>query len=318
MKRRSKDSQVDSKLTRNRRLKNFKKSLPLTALMLPSAIMIFIFCYVPMVGLLIPFKNYKAALGFFGSPWAGFENFKYLFHSSTMVVAVRNTVIYNSIFILLGTICSVLLASLLFELSAKKVKVFQTVMLLPYFVSWVVASYVFNSFLDMDSGLLNKLLISLGKDPHLWYNESTWWPVFLTIAYLWKSVGYNTIIYYAAFMGLDIECFEAATLDGVTWWQRLRYIMIPGIMPIISITCLMAVGNILRGDFGLFYNVPLDSPLLYGATDVVDTVVYRMLMKLGDIGMSSAAGFFQSVCGFFLIVGVNGIVKKVNPDNALY
>lgn len=300
------------------RLKAFRKSLPLSVLALPSVILIFVFCYVPMIGLVIPFKNYKAALGFFGSPWAGLENFKYLFNSNTMAVALRNTIVYNTIFIVLGTAVSVLLAAMLFELSAKKVKVFQTIMLLPYFVSWVVACYVLNAFLDMDSGLLNKVLIALGQKPHLWYNESTWWPVFIVISYLWKQVGYSTIIYYAAFMGLDIECFEAATLDGVTWWQRLRYIMIPGIMPIISITCLMAVGNILHGDFGLFYNVPLDSSLLYPVTDVVDTVVYRSLMKLGDVGMSAAAGFLQSVFGFILIIAANRVVKRVNPDNALY
>lgn len=303
---------------RHPRLRDFRRAIPLSAIALPSVILIFVFCYVPMIGLLIPFKNYKAALGFFGSPWAGLENFKYLFTSNTMAVALRNTVCYNLAFIVFGTAISVLLAAMLFELSAKKVKIFQTIMLLPYFVSWVVASYVLNAFLDMDSGLLNKILTTLGKDPHLWYNESTWWPLFIMIAYLWKQVGYSTIIYYAAFMGLDMECFEAATLDGVTWWQRLRYIMVPGIMPIISITCLMAVGNIFRGDFGLFYNVPLDSSLLYSATDVVDTVVYRSLMKMGDVGMSAAAGFMQSVFGFFLIVFANWLVKKINPDNALY
>ena len=296
----------------------FKKALPLTLMLLPGVILIFTFCYVPMVGLLLPFKDYKASLGFFGSPWAGLENFKYLFHSNTMWVALRNTVCYNLIFIFLGNLCSVLLASMLFELSAKHVKVYQTILLLPYFVSWVVASYVVNAFLDMDAGVINNLLTKLGINEVLWYNDPDGWPIIIMIAYLWKSVGYNTIIYYAALMGLDVECFEAAQLDGVTWFQKLRYIMIPGIQSMIWIMVIMAVGNVLRGDFGLFYNVPLNSALLYSTTDVVDTVVYRSLMKIGDIGMSSAAGFFQSVCGFVLIVIVNHIVKKKNPENALF
>lgn len=296
----------------------FKKAFPLTVMLLPSAILIFIFCYVPLTGLILPFKDYKASLGFFGSPWAGFKNFKYLFHSSTMWIAVKNTILYNLVFILGGTACSVFLATLLFELNARAVKIYQTIFLLPYFVSWVVASYVVNAFLDMESGVLNGILRGLGKDVVLWYNDSTYWPIIIVIAYLWKSVGYNTIIFYAALMGLDMECFEAARLDGATWWQKFRYITLPGIKNMIWVVVLLALGNVLRGDFGLFYNVPLNSSLLYSATDVVDTVVYRSLLNMGDVGMSAAAGFYQSVFGFILIMTVNLIVRKINPENALF
>ena len=296
----------------------FKRTLPLTVMLIPGVILIFIFCYIPMVGLILPFKNYKASLGFFGSPWAGLVNFEFLIHSKTMWVALKNTVLYNFAFILIGNACSVLLASMLFELKASRVKIFQTIFLLPYFVSWVVASYVVNAFLDMDAGVINNILIRFGLKEVLWYNDPRGWPLIILLTYLWKSVGYITIIYYAALMGLDVECFEAAELDGVTWFQRLRYIMLPGIQNVVWIMVLLAVGNVLHGDFGLFYNVPLNSALLYSSTDVVDTVVYRALLKIGDIGMSSAAGFFQSICGFILIVVVNFIVKKKNPEHALF
>ena len=296
----------------------FKKKLPLTIMALPGIVFIFVFDYIPLYGLVLPFKNFNVAKGFFKSPWSGIENFRYLFRSSALWNATRNTILYNLAFILIGTTVCVLLATFLFELGKKAVKIYQTVLLLPYFISWVVASYIVQAFLNYESGVVNSLLDDLGLEKVLWYNNPTGWPIIIMIAYLWKNIGYNMIVYYAALMGLDMECFEAARIDGAGWWQQLRYITIPGIKNVVMISIILAVGKILYGDFGLFYNVTMNSSLLYPATDVVDTLVYRMLLDLGDIGMSAASGFVQSVLGFVLTITVNSIVNKINPENALF
>lgn len=296
----------------------FMKCLPLTLMALPGVVLLFIFHYIPLYGLILPFKDYKVSLGFFKSPWAGLKNFKFLFNSDTVLVATRNTILYNLAFIFVGTAAAVLLAILLFELTRKKVKVYQTVLMLPHFISMVVVAYIVNAILDMDSGVLNMIRIKFGLEPLMWYNTPSYWPVILVLTNLWKTIGYNMVIYYAALMGLDMECFEAATVDGASWWQKVWHITIPGIKSMIVIMVLLSVGNILRGDFGLFYNVPLNSSLLYPTTDVIDTYVYRALMDLGDVGMAAAAGFYQTVIGFILVLSANLLTKKINPENALF
>lgn len=312
------DSVVKSNLKRKRKKNEFRQNLSLTLLALPSIIMIFIFNYIPLYGLVLPFKKFNVVKGILGSPWCGFDNFKFLLKSDTILTAIRNTVIYNILFLIIGTVVAIVIALLLYELGRKGVKTYQTMLLIPYFMSWVVVSYVANVLLDMENGVLNSLLTSLGKEPILWYNEGKYWPVILIIAQVWKNMGYNAIVYFAALMGIDASYFEAARLDGASKLQQMWYISLPLIKQIVIIMVILNIGNLFRGDFGLFYNVPLNSPLIYNYTDVIDTYVYRALTSLGDLGMSATTGFCQSVIGFILVLTTNLIVRKIDKDSALF
>jgi putative aldouronate transport system permease protein len=298
-------------------LKDFNKNKELFFLALPSVFFILIFNYIPMYGLILPFKNFRIGQGFFKSEWVGLNNFKYLFTTDALSIT-KNTVMFNTIFIILGLVFAVGFALMLFELSAKFVKIYQTVLFFPYFISWVVASYVFLGLFDMDYGFLNRIITSSGGEAVLWYMEPKYWIFILPIANLWKGVGYGTIIYYTGLMGIDSELFEAANLDGASRLQQVRHISIPMLKPLIIMITLMSIGGIVKADFGLFFNLTRDSAALYPVTDVIDTYVYRALRKLGDVGMSSAAGFYQSVVGFLLILLSNYLVRKVDPENSLF
>lgn len=296
----------------------FKKNLPLTLLALPAVAYLFLFSYIPLYGLVLPFKNYDYSLGFFKSPWAGLTNFKFLMNNSAVLVATRNTILYNIAFIALGLVVSVAIALMLYEMRAKFVKTYQTILFLPYFISWVVAAYAAKVFLDIDYGMFNQILGVFGKEGILWYNEPGYWPIILVVAEIWKGMGYNAVIYYAALMGTDKSLFEAATLDGANKFQQIWYVSLPSIKPMIIIMTILKIGKIFYGDFGLFYNFTLNSSLLYSTTDIIDTYVYRSLITLGDVGMSSAAGFYQSVLGFILVVVTNYVVNKIDSESALF
>lgn len=295
-----------------------KKDRQLLFLSLPGVIFLFIFCYYPLYGLIIAFKNYKFNLGFLKSPWVGLNNFKYLFNSDIAFRITRNVIGLNLAFIVTTLVISVLLALLLNEVSKKAVKLYQTIMFFPYFLSWVVISYVFLAILDMDHGLANNILQFLGVEPVLWYNEPVYWPFILVFANTWKGAGYFAIIYYAALISINSEYYEAARIDGANKLQQIWNISLPLMKPIISIMLLLQVGKIFYGNFDLFYNLPRDLPALYPTTDVIDTYVYRALRSTGDIGMASAAGAYQSVVGFVLVLVSNFVVKKINPENALF
>lgn len=299
-------------------LKEFKKNSSLFFLALPAVIFIFIFNYIPLYGLVLPFKNFKYDLGFLKSPWTGLENFKFLFTSPDAFRITRNTVVFNLLFIVLGTFVAVAFALMLYELSSGWVKFYQTIFFLPFFISWVVASYVFLGLLDMDYGLLNKILALLGTEPMLWYNEPKFWPYILVFASIWKGAGYSTIIYYTALVGIDSEYFDASKIDGASKFQQMRHISIPLIRPLIIMLMLLSIGRIFYSDFGLFYNVTLDSKTLYSVTDVMDTYVFRALRSTGEIGLASAAGFYQSMVGFVLVFLSNLFVRRVNPENSLF
>ncbi len=301
-----------------KKLKTFKTSLPLTFLIAPAVLFLFVFNYIPLYGLVLPFKNYNATLGFFKSPWCGLDNFKFLMDNSEVTVATRNTILYNTAFIVIGMAMSILIALMLFEMHARFVKCYQTMLFLPYFISWVVAAYAAKVFLDIDYGIINKLLVAMGGEAISWYNVPRYWPVILIVAEVWKGMGYNAIIYYAALMGTDKSLFEAAKIDGANKLQEIWYISLPGIKPMVVIMTILKIGKIFYGDFGLFYNFTLNSSLLYETTDIIDTYVYRSLITLGDVGMSSAAGFYQAVLGFILVLTTNFIVNKVDSDNALF
>lgn len=301
-----------------RRLKRFRRYSGLTGLALPGFILLFIFHYVPLFGLLLPFKKYRYDLGLIDSPWAGWSNFRFLFSGDEALRATRNTLLYNFVFISLGTILSLAVALMLFELSRRFVKIYQTILFIPYFISWVVAGFAFRALFDMDYGVLNRLLDFLGHEPILWYNDPKYWPFILTAAAVWKGLGYGAVIYYAALMGVDSEYFEAARIDGASKLRQVFSISIPIIKPMIVMMVILQIGRIFYSDFGLFYNVPLNSTMLYRTTDVLDTFVYRALIDMGDIGMASAASMFQSVCGFVLVLVTNLIVKRINEEDSLF
>ena len=303
---------------KGRALHDFKKNLPLTLLALPAVVFLFVFKYIPLYGLVLPFKDFNYSDGLLKSPWAGLKNFEYLFTSEDALRATRNTILYNLVFISVGLIAAVSLALILFEMSRKTVKVSQTILLLPFFISYVVVSYAINGFFDMNNGLANNLLEALGRDPVMWYNEPKYWPVIITVTALWKGMGYGGLVYYASLMGTNMELYEAARVDGAGKLRQIWHVSLPALRPMISLMLILDFGKILSTDFGLFYNVPQNSPLLYETTDVLSTFTYRALMSVGDIGMSSAASFYQSVVGFFLILLCNWIVRKISPENAMF
>lgn len=298
---------------------NFHTNMTLLTMALPGIILLFIFAYLPMFGLVIAFKDYRFAEGILGSAWVGFENFRFLFGTDAAWRITRNTVVMNSIFIIVNTTASLLIALLLNEVFMSKLtKYYQTLLFFPYFISWVIASYFVFAFLNSNTGVLNQWVTSLGFDQISWYRSPQYWPAVLTLANLWNGVGFGSIIYLAGMLGIDPMLFEAARIDGASKWQQIRHITLPMILPLIIILTLLAIGRIFNADFGLFYFLPRDTPMLYSTTDVIDTFVYRSLLQLGDIGMAAAAGFYQSVVGFVLVIFANWIVRRINADLALY
>ncbi|MFC5407523.1 ABC transporter permease [Cohnella soli] len=294
-----------------------KSNSGLTLLALPAIVFIFIFYYIPLYGLVLPFKDYNYALGFWHSPWSGFTNFEFLFNSNLAQI-VRNTAVMNALFIVVNVIVEVTTGLLLFELGKRSSKVYQTILFLPYFISWVVVSYALSGFLDPDLGIVNKIITALGGQPILFYNEPKYWILILVLCHVWKCLGYGTLMYYAALTSVDPEYYEAAKLDGAGRFRQAWHISLPMIRPVILILVIVSIGNIFYADFGLFYTVPQDNPMLYPVTDVIDTYVFRALRVLGDFGMSAAAGLFQSVCGFVLVLLSNYVIGKISSDDKLF
>jgi len=298
----------------------YKPYIPIFFMMLPGLIYLFINNYLPMFGLVIAFKKIDYARGILGSPWTGFDNFKFLFKTSDAYIITRNTLLYNGVFIVLTAILSIAVAILLNEVRSKLMsRLYQSIILLPFLISMVIVGYLAFAFFGNAQGYVNNSILPLlGIDPISWYMEPQYWPYILTFVQLWKTVGFTCIIYLASIIGIDPEYYEAATLDGANKWQQIRTITLPLIMPVIIIMTLLAVGRIFYSDFGLFYQVPMNSGMLYDTTNVIDTYVFRGLLQNGDIGMSSAAGFYQSVVGFALVLLANWSVKKFSKENALF
>lgn len=295
-----------------------KFNFELFGLSLPGVLYLLIFAYAPMFGIIVAFKNYRYDKGIFGSEWIGFKNFEFLFASDTAWRITRNTILYSLSYMIIGTIAALFLAILLSQLGKRSVKLHQTVLFLPYFVSWVVVGYITLAFLDNSAGFLNRMLESVGLAPHKWYFESGAWPYILVVVHEWKSIGFSMLIYFAGIIGMNQEYYEAARIDGASRVQMAMKITIPLLVPLITIMLILAVGNMFRGDFGLHYFVPGDSPFTMKSTDIIDTYVFRSLRELGDFGMSSAAGVYQSVVGFVLVLIANFVVRKINEDNALF
>ncbi|BBI31983.1 ABC transporter permease [Cohnella abietis] len=293
---------------------------PLYLMLLPGALYIIINNYIPMAGIIVAFKKFNFREGIWGSPFSGLSNFKYLFNTNSAWTITRNTIGYNVVFIVLGTIMAIAVAILLNEIRKEWFKkTYQTLILLPFLISIVVVSYLVYAFLSTESGFINNSILEpLGLDRKSWYSDPTYWPIILTVVNIWKYFGYNCIIYFATLVGFDRSHYEAAVIDGANRWQQIRFITIPSLTPTISILTLMAVGRIFYTDFGLFYQVPMNSGPLMDVTNTIDTYVYRGLIELNNIGMAAAAGLYQSLMGFLLVVIVNAIVKKVSEDSALY
>lgn len=306
--------------------------LQLFLLSLPTTLWYILFSYVPMFGILIAFKKYKVAPGkgflwslINNSPWCGLDNFKFLFSSNkkTTIAMFTNTVSYNVVFIILGIVIPVALAIMISHLHSRRLaKVCQTAIFLPHFLSWVVVGYFVYAFLATNEGLVNNVLIALGMNPVKWYQKEAigYWPFFLTFLNVWKSVGYNMIVYMASIQGIDGSLYEAACIDGASKFQQTKYITLPLLKPVIIIMFIMAVGKIFNSDFGLFYKTTRNSTSLYSAYVTLDVYVYNSLFNstIPTYGYASAAGFMQSVLGCLTLVGANAIVRKVDNENAFF
>lgn len=299
--------------------KTFKKNLPLTIMALPALVVLFLFRYLPLSGLLLAFKRFNVRKGIFGSEFIGFKNFEFLFQTSDAWVITRNTLCYNALFILLDVVLAVSMAIALSELLRKRrAKVYQTIFMAPYFLSWVVVSFMAFSLFSIDDGLFNHLLAYFGFQGVDWYAEPGKWPLILTFFQIWKTVGYSTVMYISSLTGISNDYYEAAIIDGATKWQQIKRITLPCLKPMMIVLTVLAIGRIFYADFGLFFQLPRDSGPLYSATQVIDTYVYRALKETGNVGMAAAAGLYQSIVGFVLVLGANLAVRRIEPDSALF
>ena len=297
-----------------------KEYWPLYLMMLPALLYLLINNYIPMAGMVIAFKKLNFAKGIWASPWAGLKNFKFLFASRDAWVITRNTLLYNVAFILVNMVIGIAIAILITEVRNTKLKkIYQSAILLPFLMSMVILSYIVYALLSAENGLVNNSILPLFHiDPIQWYQKPKYWPAILIIANCWKGVGYGCLIYIASLIGIDPSFYEAARLDGASKWQEITKITLPSLVPTIITLLLLSIGRIFYSDFGLFYQVPMISGVLVPTTNVIDTYVYRALIEQGNISMSSAAGVYQSLVGFCVVMLSNWIVRKVDKDQALF
>lgn len=296
-----------------------KKYRVLLFMLLPAVLYTLLFAYLPMVGTLMAFKDYNYADGIFHSPWCGLQNFKFFFSSGQALKITLNTLGYNLLFIVVGTVLQVTVAILLSELKGVRFKkMAQSLMFLPYFISWVIVSVIAYNLLSYDSGMINSLLSSWGMERISFYEEASFWPAILVFFSVWKGIGYGSVMYLAAIMGIDTSMYEAAEIDGANVFQRIFKITLPCLMPTLITLLLLALGGIFRGNFDMFYNLIGTNGILYNATDVIDTFTFRALITSNDFGMASASGLYQSMFCFLTVVTVNKLVKKYNDGYALF
>ena len=298
----------------------WKQYLPIYLLARPGIIYMICNNYLPMFGIVIAFKKLNFAKGILASPWCGLKNFEFLFKSSTAFTMIRNTICYNVLWLILGHVLAIASAILLNEITNRfRARFYQSVILLPYLMSWVVVSYLVFAFLSADTGMFNNSILKpLGIAPVNWYSESKYWPFILTFVNHWKNNGYTMIVYFASIVGISQDYYEAAMLDGATKWQQIKHITIPQLVPTIITLMILSVGRIFASDFGLFYQIPRNTGALYNATQTIDVYVYNALMQRSDYGMASAASVFQSIVGFLMVMVTNAIVRKVSRENAMF
>ena len=302
-----------------KRFKLSKINLQLYSMCSIAIISVLIFNYLPMVGVVLAFKNYKYSKGIFGSDWVGFRNFEYFFKSNDFALITKNTLVLNAIFIVTGIIAALFVAIMLYYVKSRtKTKIFQTILITPHFLSWVVVAYMVFAILNPTYGLLNTVLAKFGIANIDWYSKAEAWPLILTIFSIWKHVGMDSVVYYAALMGVDDSIIEAAEVDGATSVQKTIYVILPTLVPLITILTILKIGNIFRADFGGLDQLTRDVGALYSTTDVIDTYIFRTMRVVGDMGMGSAVGLVQSLVGFVLVILTNAAAKKIDPDTALF
>ncbi len=302
-----------------------KDTRQLILMAVPAMIWYILFSYIPLFGVAFAFKHFTPVPGesliknlFINSEWAGFENFYFLLRSSDMPRIIFNTLFYNIIFLFAGISIPVLLAVFLVELHGKYLSgLVQMVTVLPYFLSYVIVGYCVYGFLATDEGQVNHVLRLLGITAVQWYQSPQYWRFILVITELWKSTGYSMVIYLCAITAIDRSLYESATLDGARFMDRVRYITLPLLMPTISTLFILRVGSILASDFGLFYQVPLDSDSLQPVTQTLDVYVYKALMQNANFSFSAAASLLQNVVGCVLLLLSNMILSRIDKDNGI-
>lgn len=299
--------------------RGMRRNMALMLMALPGTVVLFTFSYLPMPGIILAFKNFKAAQGIWGSPWVGFSNFQFLFGTDTAWRIIRNTLFLNSLFIVVTLVASLVMAILLNEIiDSFAARVYQSILFFPYFVSYVIVGYFVFIFLSSDSGIVNRTLEQFGLEPVNWFGNPGYWPWILLLVNLWHNLGYNTVIYLAGIIAINPEYYEAARIDGASKWQEIRFILLPLIRPLIIINVLLAIGRIFFANLDLFINVTRQQGALLPTTDVLDTYVFRTLTTLGNFNMASAAGLFQATVGFILVVLANWIVRRIDADQSLF
>lgn len=298
----------------------WKKVIVIYLMLLPGMIYIFINNYLPMAGITIAFRKLNYQLGIFHSPFVGLENFKFLFASGNLGPSIRNTLLYNLAFIIIGTVVPITIAILFNEIRNKTAqKLYQTVLLLPYLMSMVVVSYLVYAFLSGENGFINKSIVEpLTGNTISFYQEKKYWPFILIFVSQWKSIGFGLVLYLSSILGISVEYYEAAKVDGATKWQQIKYITLPFLKPMVITMFILNISRICSSDFGLFYQIPRNSGTLYSVTQTIDTYVYNALMNQNNIAMSSAASVLQAIIGFVLVIAANSIIKKVSKENALF
>jgi len=310
----------DKQLTKKKKRSAFRSNnIQLTIMTIVPLMFVILFKYVPLFGLCIAFKDYKLGKGIFGSEWCGLRNFKMFLTSNEFTRITWNTVYMNFLFIIIGMVAAIALAVVLFHVKkGYSGKIYQTCLITPHFISWVIASYMVFAILSPENGVLNRFLESIGKEGKDWYTIPEVWPPILIVANIWKHFGMDSILYYATLIGIDPTLYEAAEIDGANKWNQVKHIMIPSLVPIIVILCIMKIGHIFNADFGLFYQLPRNVGALYEKTDVIDTYIFRYMRVIGNMSISSAASFLQSIVGLIMVVATNTIVRIVDEERSLF
>ncbi len=299
--------------------KNRSINIALTGMALPAFLALVVFNVVPMFGVVMAFKNYRYADGIWGSAWAGLQNFKYIFSTDDIFIVLRNTIGYQVVTMLLMNILGgAVFALILYEVKNSKLnRAYQTISILPSFISMVVVGYLGYMFLGYDNGILNQLIEKVGMNPIAWYSEAGYWPFIILLVEIWKMIGMAALYFYASLLSIDTELFEAAKIDGAGKLKQIWYVSVPELLPMTCIVLINGLGHVLGSNFDLFYNLPMNSEALYKTTDVLSTYLYRGLAD-GTYGPSSAIALFQSVVGFIMIIATNALIKKIDPDKAMF
>lgn len=309
---------------KKQRNSNWKKEMrseqrQLDSMILPGFLLVLIFCYIPMIGIILAFKNFNPILGIFGSKWVGFDNFRFFFMSDDFSMLMRNTVGYAFWFLFVDNFVAMAFAIMCYNIKNKGVlKYYQTTSILPTFMSIVLVSYIVYIFLSPSDGVVNNLIAVFGAKGPDWYTNAKYWPAILTIVRIWTGTGYGSLLYYATIVGIDQSLFEAAAIDGANKWQQIIHIIIPELMALLCLKLIMGVGHAMGGDFGLHYQVTRNIGLLYDTTDIFPTYVFRALQEGTSMGRTTAVGLFQSLVGVILILGSNAIVKKIDEEKSMF